>query len=47
MLGYSEVHSNMVFENIPAIPLEFRPGIKKSGLNKHIDNIPKSGSDRN
>ena len=47
MLGYPEAHSNMVFENISAMSLEFRPGIKISGLNKYIDDIPNYGSDRN
>ena len=29
ILKYSEVHTNMSFENIPTMPLELRAGIEK------------------
>ena len=37
MLEYSEVHTNMRFENIPTMPLELRAGIEK-GITSQGDN---------
>ena len=38
MLQYNEVHTNLVFENIPTMPLELRAGIELKRTKNCIEN---------
>ena len=44
MLQYKEVYTNMIFENIPTMPLELRAGIERTG-HKKKDNQEQSNED--
>lgn len=37
MLGYKEVHTNMVFVSIPTCPIEIRPGVEKLNTKLNTD----------
>ena len=36
ILNYPQVHTDMVFENIPTLPIEHRAGIETTTKNKNM-----------
>ena len=45
MLSYPQIHTDMVFENVPTLPLEQRPGVECSNGYGNSGNTPNDGDE--